>query len=93
MPGDLLGFEEPVAVLLKEIEALHAATIHVLESSIANRGTSISDYVDADGLSGSNEAHLKVYGRAGQPCERCGKPILQIVQSGRSTYYCRGCQK
>ncbi len=76
-----------------EVEALHQATRAVLELGIANRGTSISDYVDANGDLGGNEAYLKVYGRAGQPCERCGKLIVQIVQSGRSTYYCRGCQR
>jgi formamidopyrimidine-DNA glycosylase len=76
-----------------EVEALHRATRQVLEMGINNRGTSFSDYVDANGDSGDNEAFLKVYGRGGEPCERCGKPIQQIVQSGRSTYYCRGCQR
>jgi formamidopyrimidine-DNA glycosylase len=39
------------------------------------------------------ETILRVYGREGKPCRRCGEPILRIAQGGRSTYYCRHCQK
>lgn len=76
-----------------EIERLHAATRAVLQHAIENRGSSISDYVDADGDPGGHEANLKVYDREGEPCSRCGKPIVRIVQAGRSTFYCKGCQK
>jgi len=76
---------------------LHRAIRHVLETSIANRGTSFSDYVDADGAIGSNQAALFVYGREGEPCRRCKspikRPIKRIVQSGRSTFYCVSCQR
>jgi formamidopyrimidine-DNA glycosylase len=72
---------------------LHAAIGTVLKSAIRNRGTSISDYVDADGDTGDNQHALYVYGRAGEPCRRCRAPIRCFVQAGRSTYYCPRCQK
>ena len=76
-----------------EIASLHLATRQVLLQGIANRGTSISDYVDVNGQVGDNEAFLQVYGRQGEPCSICGRPILRLTQSGRSTYYCRWCQR
>lgn len=76
-----------------EIEKLHAATRAVLTLGIDNRGTSISDYVDVNGNVGENEAFLQVYGREDEPCSRCGKPILRLTQAGRSTFYCKACQK
>jgi formamidopyrimidine-DNA glycosylase len=72
---------------------LHAAILQVLETGIANRGTSFSDYVDADGAAGENQQALAVYGREGQPCRRCRAPIRRIVQSARSTFYCPKCQR
>jgi formamidopyrimidine-DNA glycosylase len=72
---------------------LHAAIRAVLEAGIANRGTSFSDYVDADGAAGVNQHALHVYGRQGQPCRRCGRAIVRLVQSARSTFYCPGCQR
>jgi formamidopyrimidine-DNA glycosylase len=71
---------------------LHAAIHKVLRAGIANRGTSLSDYVDADGEEGRNQHALAVYGRAGQPCRRCGRAIRRLVQGARSTFYCPGCQ-
>ncbi len=76
-----------------QIAALHSATLAVLEQGIANRGTSISDYVDVNGQVGDNESFLQVYGRAGEPCVVCGAPIARLVQSGRSTFFCRRCQR
>jgi formamidopyrimidine-DNA glycosylase len=72
---------------------LYHAIRQVLEASIANRGTSFSDYVDADGQEGENGAALHVYGREGEPCRTCGRKIKRIVQGARSTFYCPGCQK
>jgi formamidopyrimidine-DNA glycosylase len=72
---------------------LHAAIGEVLARAIANRGTSFSDYVDADGESGENQNSLYVYGRAGEPCRRCGARIRRLTQAGRSTFYCPRCQK
>jgi formamidopyrimidine-DNA glycosylase len=69
---------------------LHAAIREVLETSIANRGTSFSDYVDADGELGSNQEALFVYGREGERCRapKCRGTIRRIVQGGRSTFFC-----
>jgi formamidopyrimidine-DNA glycosylase len=72
---------------------LHGAIRDVLARSIEARGTSVDDYVDADGLKGGFQNFLSVYGRLGEPCVRCGKPIVRTVIGGRGTWWCRGCQK
>jgi formamidopyrimidine-DNA glycosylase len=74
------------AELLRAIRA-------TLEGGIARRGTTLRDYVDADGLAGDNGPALLVYGREGQPCPSCGAPIRRRVDSGRSTFFCARCQK
>jgi formamidopyrimidine-DNA glycosylase len=71
---------------------LRASILKVLKRAIANRGTSFSDYVDANGQPGENEAALQVYGREGEACHRCGTRIRRIVQGGRSTFFCPTCQ-
>jgi formamidopyrimidine-DNA glycosylase len=72
---------------------LHAAIVGVLDDGIANRGTSLSDYVDADGEAGGNQHALAVYGHEGERCGRCGASLRRMVQAGRSTFFCRRCQK
>jgi formamidopyrimidine-DNA glycosylase len=72
---------------------LHGALQDVLLRSIAARGTSVDDYVDAEGLKGGFQNELSVYGRLGEPCRRCGKPIVRTVLGQRGTWWCRGCQK
>jgi formamidopyrimidine-DNA glycosylase len=72
---------------------LHATIRQVLEAGIANRGTSFSDYVDADGEAGSNQDALYVYGREGAPCRTCNTTIRRLVQGARSTFYCPVCQR
>jgi formamidopyrimidine-DNA glycosylase len=72
--------------LLREIRA-------TLEGGIARRGTTLRDYVDADGFAGDNAAALQVYGREGEPCPSCGAAIKRRVDSGRSTFFCAKCQK
>jgi formamidopyrimidine-DNA glycosylase len=72
---------------------LHGAIRDVLHRSIEARGTSVDDYVDAEGLKGGFQNQLAVYGRLGQPCPRCGKPIVRTVIGQRGTWWCRGCQK
>jgi len=64
-----------------------------LEGGIARRGTTLRDYVDADGRRGENAQALLVYGRAGEPCGRCGALIKRRVDGGRSTFFCPGCQR
>jgi formamidopyrimidine-DNA glycosylase len=72
---------------------LHAAIRDVLERAITLRGTSIDDYVDAEGAKGGFQNQLKVYGRDGQPCLRCGRMVQRIVLAQRGTWWCPGCQK
>jgi formamidopyrimidine-DNA glycosylase len=73
--------------------ALLAAVRATLEGGIARRGTTLRDYVDADGLAGDNAAALQVYGREGEPCLGCGDPIRRRVDAARSTFFCPRCQK
>jgi formamidopyrimidine-DNA glycosylase len=78
----------------RERGRLHSAIQHVLTSAIERRGTSLSDYVDAEGEQGTNQDFLQVYGRAGMPCPRpgCGRPIVRTVVSQRGTWLCTHCQ-
>ena len=76
----------------EEVRRLHRAVRQVLRQGIANRGSSISDYVGADGEPGDNAERLMVYQRTDQPCYRCGRPISRIVVGQRSTHFCPRCQ-
>lgn len=74
--------------------ALHAAIVGVLTESVAARGTSFRDYVDAHGGKGGFEASLAVYGRGGDACPRCGARLIEThAIDGRSTVLCAGCQR
>ncbi|HEV2262833.1 MAG TPA: bifunctional DNA-formamidopyrimidine glycosylase/DNA-(apurinic or apyrimidinic site) lyase [Candidatus Rubrimentiphilum sp.] len=75
------------------IRRLHRDLIEVLQRSIAMRGTSVDDYVDAQGHKGGFQNALSVYGRAGLRCERCGRVIVRTVLRQRGTWWCRRCQK
>ncbi len=77
----------------KEIENLYRAIRQVLAQGIRNRGTTFSDYRDAEGREGGNQEHLLVFRRTGQPCPRCGMTIERTVVGGRGTYFCPRCQK
>jgi formamidopyrimidine-DNA glycosylase len=77
-----------------EAEALPAGIVGVLAESIAARGTSFRDYRDARGARGDFERSLAVYGRAGQPCPRCGARLVEThAIDGRSTVLCARCQR
>jgi formamidopyrimidine-DNA glycosylase len=65
----------------------------ILKTAIKKRGTSISDWRDLYGRKGENQHELKVYGREGEKCEKCGSTIKRMKQGGRSTFYCEKCQK
>ena len=77
----------------KELPRLYAAIQEVLKEAIALGGSSVSDYVDADGEEGFFQLQHRVYGREGEPCLVCKTPIKRIVISGRSSHYCPKCQK
>jgi formamidopyrimidine-DNA glycosylase len=71
-----------------------AREIHaVLDHALEHRGTTISDFRDLDDRPGGYATALLVYDRVGEACGRCGDTIRRVVQAGRSTYYCPGCQK
>ncbi len=72
---------------------LHASIIDILRAAILSKGSSISDYVDADGNRGSFQLMHQVYGRAGEQCSRCATLIRRIVVSQRGTHYCPHCQR
>jgi formamidopyrimidine-DNA glycosylase len=76
-----------------ELERLHAAVQEVLKEAIAAGGSSVSDYVDADGEAGFFQLQHRAYGREGEPCLVCKTPIKKIVVGGRGTHYCPRCQK
>jgi formamidopyrimidine-DNA glycosylase len=76
-----------------ELARLHLALIKVLTEAIKLGGSSVSDYVDADGVAGFFQLHHHVYSRTGQPCRICSTPIKRVVVGGRSTHYCTKCQK
>lgn len=84
----------PAGALTKPaIRRLHHAVVDVLTRAIELRGTSVDDYVDADGLRGGFQNVLSVYGRLGEPCPRCGGPIVRTVLAQRGTWWCPKCQR
>jgi formamidopyrimidine-DNA glycosylase len=76
-----------------ELRRLHSALMKVLREAIKLGGSSVSDYVDADGEEGFFQLKHRVYGREGKPCCVCKTPIKRIVIAGRSSHYCPRCQK
>lgn len=76
-----------------EWQAIAAVIPPILESAIAHKGTTFSDYLDGEGKAGENLQYLQVYHRSGQPCKRCGAVIQKTKVGGRGTCYCAGCQK
>jgi formamidopyrimidine-DNA glycosylase len=76
-----------------ELIRLHTALLEVLHHAIKLGGSSVSDYVDADGVRGFFQLEHMVYMRTGQPCLVCGTPIRRILLAGRGTHYCPVCQK
>ena len=76
----------------KRLAKLVTAIKEVLAEAIAAGGSSIRDFVRADGKPGYFAHAFRVYGREGEPCTVCGEPIRRLKQSGRSTFYCLNCQ-
>jgi formamidopyrimidine-DNA glycosylase len=77
----------------REASLLRDTLRAVLQESIDRRGTTISDYRDADGERGGFDTYLAAYGREGMPCQTCGTMIKRVVLSNRSAFYCPRCQK
>jgi formamidopyrimidine-DNA glycosylase len=76
-----------------EVAALHRGVRAALRAGIARQGATLRDYRTPGGASGRMQHEFKVYGRAGEPCERCGTPIEKIRAAGRGTWYCPSCQQ
>ena len=76
-----------------ELGRLYVALEKVLRHAIQLGGSSVSDYVDAEGVRGFFQLEHCVYQRTGEPCRQCGAPIRRITVAGRSTHYCSNCQK
>jgi formamidopyrimidine-DNA glycosylase len=77
----------------EELRALQRGVRRALEAGIARQGATLRDYRTADGSRGRMQHEFKVYGRAGEPCERCGTPIAKTRVGGRGTWFCPGCQR
>ncbi len=80
------------AVGRDEAETLRRAIGDVLAQGLARGGTTIRNFVGGSGREGENQAYLRVYGREGTPCPRCGSRIVYVKLGGRGTRYCPGCQ-
>lgn len=74
-------------------ERLAAEVQAVLADAIEQGGTTLNDFTDGEGNAGYFQVALSVYGREGEGCLRCGRAIRRRLQSGRSTFYCPGCQR
>ena len=74
-------------------QRIYTAVQHVLREAIEHHGTTFSDYVDSEGRRGEFQNRLLVYGREGETCCRDGRRIRRMVQAGRSSFYCPGCQR
>jgi formamidopyrimidine-DNA glycosylase len=81
------------SITREQLAKLFVAVQEVLKEAIALGGSSISDYVDADGEEGFFQLQHRVYDREAEPCLVCKTPIKRIVIAGRSSHYCPKCQK
>ena len=76
----------------KKVAELHDNINSLIELAIAERGTTVHTYLDANGKTGGFQKMLQVYGHNGEPCERCGTPLEKIKVNGRGTTFCPKCQ-
>jgi formamidopyrimidine-DNA glycosylase len=75
-----------------EVKRIHRGVRRALAAGIERQGSTLRDYRLPDGSSGSMQDEFRVYGREGEPCERCGTPIAKTRVGGRGTSYCPRCQ-
>jgi formamidopyrimidine-DNA glycosylase len=75
-----------------EVRLLARGVKDALRMGIARQGATLRDYAQPDGRRGRMQLELKVYGRGGEPCERCGTPIEKTRVAGRGTWFCPACQ-
>ena len=77
---------------MDELKRLHRAVREALKAGIARQGTTLRDYRTPDGDEGRMQTALRVYGREGEACYRCGDQIGKTRAAGRGTWYCPSCQ-
>jgi len=77
----------------EQVKKLYRALQGILERAIVMRGSSIADFLDAEGQPGEYQRHHRAYGREGEPCFRCKTRIQRVIVAGRSSYFCPQCQK
>jgi len=77
----------------EQVEQLYAALQRILKKAILLRGSSISDFLDAEGVPGEYQQHHRAYGREGKPCFRCETAVRRVIVAGRSSYFCPSCQR
>jgi len=77
----------------KQAETLRRVLQDILQKAIVLRGSSISDFLDAEGEPGEYQRHHRAYGREGKNCYRCKTPIRRAIVAGRSSYFCPRCQR
>src|ERR1700751_1861550 len=75
-----------------ELRRLHRGIRAALEHGLARQGSTLRDYRLPDGGGGSMQDEFRVYGRGGEPCDRCGTPIARTRVAGRTTWFCPACQ-
>ncbi len=80
-------------ISLKRLERLVPAIKATLAAAIAAGGSSLRDFIHSDGSSGYFQQQYFVYGRGGEPCRACGRPIRELRQGQRASFYCPGCQR
>lgn len=76
-----------------ELARLHRSVRAALRRGVELQGSTLRDYVTPDGTNGGMQHEFHVYGRLGEPCDRCGRPIERIVVGGRGTWLCPRCQQ
>jgi formamidopyrimidine-DNA glycosylase len=81
------------SITREQLRKLYLSIQEVLKEAIALGGSSVSDYVNADGEEGFFQLQHRVYGREGEPCLVCKTPIKRVVIAGRSSHCCPTCQK
>lgn len=80
-------------VSLERLDALSHSVVSVLRAAIEQGGTTLRDFISADGSSGYFAVRLQAYGREGRPCRRCERPLRNAVIAGRATAFCIHCQR
>ncbi len=81
------------SLTLEQLRKLHGSLQQVLREAISLGGSSINDYVDAEGQEGFFQLQHRVYGRKGEACLVCKTPVRRVVIAGRSSHYCPHCQR